>query len=351
MVFDTKTNTFLEQVPSISAKFDLTSWVRQKSTVSALKPGVETSNTGDIYVFVTGTISIDLLPLFTHRSLGGSNLLFCPDINHRRVFIPNVTRPSATGKPGMHATVLNNDGPNFHGNKMGLMFYSALNPSHAACRTGLSLESFTDVREHVPTVDDSTTRAEFTGPVILKNQFAYPVSAAEFCIPMNYFDVDVGPIDCPPTPGDYNPLLSKLQGVHLSTLEAIRKFVTDFHIPLNISDQMTFAQEWFLLTVHYQLHCPLCIGAWEGCHRICTAAILVEALKPSPFLPNVPAIPMDDIGFLNKNSAVFKSVTVEIAGMKNAKFMKEFFKNIKDNGRDITSNMSHAIKPSWQSVF
>jgi hypothetical protein len=49
---------------------------------------------------------------------------------------------------------------------------------------------------------------------------------------------------------------------------------------------------------------------------------LVEALKPSPFLPNVPAIPMDDIGFLNKNSAVFKSVTVEIAGMKNAKFTK-----------------------------
>jgi hypothetical protein len=78
---------------------------------------------------------------------------------------------------------------------------------------------------------------------------------------------------------------------------------------------------------------------------------LVEALKPSPFLPSVPAIPMDDVGFLNKNSAVFKSVTVKIAGMKNAKFMKEFFKNIKDNGRDITSNMSHAIKPPWQSVF
>jgi hypothetical protein len=38
--------------------------------------------------------------------------------------------------------------------------------------------------------------------------------------------------------------------------------------------------------------------------------------------------------------------------MKNAKFTKEFFlKNIKDNGRDITSNMSHAIEPSWQSVF
>jgi hypothetical protein len=266
MVFDTKTNTFLEQVPSISAKFDLTTWVRQRSTVSALKPGVKTSNTGDIYVFSTGTISIDLLPLFTDRSLGGSNLLFHPDINHRRVFIPNVTRPSATGKPGMRATALSNDGPNFHGNKMGLMFYSALHPSHAARRTGFSLESFTDVREHVPTVDDSTTRAEFTGPVILKNQFAYPVLAAEFCILMNYFNVDVGPIDHPPTPGDYEPLLSKLQGVHLSTLEAIRKFVTDFRIPLNISDQMTYAQAWFLLTVHYQLHCPVCIGAWEGCH-------------------------------------------------------------------------------------
>jgi hypothetical protein len=55
---------------------------------------------------------------------------------------------------------------------------------------------------------------------------------------------------------------------------------------------------------------------------------LVEALKPSPFLPNVPAIPIDDIGFLNKNSAVFKSVTVEIAGMKNAKFTKEFISRI-----------------------
>jgi hypothetical protein len=279
------------------------------------------SNTGDIYVFTTGTISIDLLPLFTHRSLGGSNLLFHPDINHCRVFIPNVTRPSATGKPGMHATALSNDGPNFHGNKMGLIFYSALHHSQAEGHP--NLESFTDVREHVPTVDDSTSRAVFTGPVILKNQFAYPVSAAEFRMLMNYFDVDVGPIDHPPTPGDYEPLLSKLQGVHLSTLEAIRKFVTDFHIPLNISDQMTYAQAWFLLTVHYQVHCPVCIGAWEGCHQIYTAAILVEALEPSPFLPNVPAIPMDDVGFLNKNSAVFKSVTVEIAGMKNAKFTKE----------------------------
>jgi hypothetical protein len=82
------------------------------------------------------------------------------------VFIPNVTRPSATGKPGMHATALSNDGPNFHGNKMGLMFYSALHPSHAEGRTGFSLEFFTDVREHVPTVNDSTMRAEFTGPVM-----------------------------------------------------------------------------------------------------------------------------------------------------------------------------------------
>jgi hypothetical protein len=46
---------------------------------------------------------------------------------------------------------------------------------------------------------------------------------------------------------------------------------------------------------------------------------------------------MDDVGFLNKNSAVFKSVTVEVAGMKNAKFTQAFFKNIKDNGRDITA--------------
>jgi hypothetical protein len=145
-----------------------------------VKPGVKTSNTGDIYVFVTGTISIDLLPLFTHCSLGGSNLLFHPDINHHRMFILNVTRPSATGKPGMHTMALSNDSPNFHGNKMGLMFYSALHPSHAEGHTGFSLESFTDVRERVPTVDDSTMRAEFTGPVILKNELAYLVSAAEF---------------------------------------------------------------------------------------------------------------------------------------------------------------------------
>jgi hypothetical protein len=63
---------------------------------------------------------------------------------------------------------------------MGLIFYSALHPSHAEGRTGFSLESFTDVRERVPTVDDSTMRAEFTGPVILKNELAYLVSAAEF---------------------------------------------------------------------------------------------------------------------------------------------------------------------------
>ena len=352
IIFDTQTNTFIEQVPNIAEKFDMSTWAKPKSTGSPpVKPGVETSNDDDIYVFATGTISIDLLPLFTHRSLGGSNLLFRPDINHRRVFIPNVTRPTATGKPGMWATALSNDGPNFHGNKMGLMFYSALHPDHAQGRTGFILESFTDIREHVPTVADPTTKARFTGPVTLKNELAYPVSAAEFHMLMNYFDIDVVPINHPPTPGDYEPLLSKLQGVHLATMDAIRKFITDFNIPLNITNEMTYPQARFLLTVHYQMHCPVRIGAWEGCHRVYTAATLVEALKPSPFLPCVPGNAMDDVGFLNKNSAVFKSVTVEVAGMKNAEFTQEFFKNIKDNGRDITASMSHAIEPSWRSVF
>jgi hypothetical protein len=82
MVFDTQqSNTFLEQVPNLGENFDLTTWVRYKSTGSPVTPDVMTSNTGDIYVFVTGTISIDLLPLFTHCSLGGSNLLFCPACN------------------------------------------------------------------------------------------------------------------------------------------------------------------------------------------------------------------------------------------------------------------------------
>jgi hypothetical protein len=64
---------------------------------------------------------------------------------------------------------------------------------------------------------------------------------------------------------------------------------------------MTYPQAQFLLTVHYQLHCPVCIGAWEGCHQVYTAATLVEALKPSPFLPYVPRNAMDDVGFLKKN--------------------------------------------------
>jgi hypothetical protein len=153
MVFDAQTNTFLEQVPNIHEKFDLTTWVRHtKSTGSPVMPAVEMSNSGDIYVFVTGRISIDLLPLFTHCSLGGSNLLFCPDINHPRVFIPNATRPTATGKPGMQAMALSNDGPNFDGNKMGLMFYSALHLSHTQGHTGFSLESFTDVSFSTKTV-------------------------------------------------------------------------------------------------------------------------------------------------------------------------------------------------------
>jgi hypothetical protein len=46
----------------------------------------------------------------------------------------------------MWATALSNDGPNFHGNKMGFMFYSASHPGHAQGRTGFTLESFTDVR-------------------------------------------------------------------------------------------------------------------------------------------------------------------------------------------------------------
>jgi hypothetical protein len=135
MVFDTQTETFIEQVPNIAEKFDMSSWVKPKCTGSLpVKPGVEISNDDDIYVFATGTISIDLLPLFTHHFLCGSNLLFCHDINHHRVFIPNVTRPTATGKPGMWATTLSSDGPNFHGNTMGLMLYSALHSGHAQGR-------------------------------------------------------------------------------------------------------------------------------------------------------------------------------------------------------------------------
>jgi hypothetical protein len=60
-----QTNTFLEQVPNIAETFDMSTWVRHKSMGSPVKPGVKTSNDDDIYVFMTGTISIDLLPLFT----------------------------------------------------------------------------------------------------------------------------------------------------------------------------------------------------------------------------------------------------------------------------------------------
>jgi hypothetical protein len=37
--------------------------------------------------------------------------------------------------------------------------------------------------------------------------------------------------------------------------------------------------------------------------------MLVEAWKHSPFLPYVPGNAMDDVGFLNKNSAVFSRVS------------------------------------------
>jgi hypothetical protein len=44
MVFDTKTNTFLEQVPNIAEKFDMSTWAKPKSMGSPpVKPGVETS--------------------------------------------------------------------------------------------------------------------------------------------------------------------------------------------------------------------------------------------------------------------------------------------------------------------
>jgi|JI8StandDraft_1071087.scaffolds.fasta_scaffold548106_2 hypothetical protein len=49
---------------------------------------------------------------------------------------------------------------------------------HKAVLVLLTLESFTDAREHVPTVADSTMTAEITGPVILKNKHAYPVLPA-----------------------------------------------------------------------------------------------------------------------------------------------------------------------------
>jgi hypothetical protein len=55
---------------------------------------------------------------------------------------------------------------------------------------------------------------------------------------------------------------------------------------------------------------------------------------------------MDDVGFLNKNSAVFKSVTVKIAGMKMTNLCRSF---------SIISRIMgwilQLIEPSWWSVF
>jgi len=41
----------------------------------------------------------------------------------------------------------------------------------------------------------------------------------------------------------------------------------------------------YMVAVHYQIHCPVCIAAWEGCHRVYTAAVAVESVYPSINLP------------------------------------------------------------------
>jgi hypothetical protein len=94
----TKSNTFLEQVPILSKKFDLTTWARHKSTGSLVTPCVETSNTSMCSWQEQYQLICFLSLHITH--------LVGPTCSFILIY---VTRTTATGKHGMWAMALSND--------------------------------------------------------------------------------------------------------------------------------------------------------------------------------------------------------------------------------------------------
>jgi len=175
-------------------------WIRSPPTGGYVLPGEETTKHGwtdhlslssSTACYATATMALDLMQLFTHRSLLGSNTYFRPDCNHRRVFVPNIIRTAQSGSPGMLVTAMAPTEYNsFHGNKMGLMFYSLHTDDDNDVRERFALESFTDMRAKT-TTNMTSVETDHKGPIVLANEAACEVNADDYALLMKYFDVNV----------------------------------------------------------------------------------------------------------------------------------------------------------------
>ena len=333
--------------------FSMDEWIHNDTTLQPIVPTKEIRNAGDLFRTASVRMSLDKFAIFTHRAIGGSNQVFRPNVNHRDVWLNSITAGPKSGKPGMiHTAQEARADIDFGANKTGIIFYSlVLSEEDNDGRIRFPLRSFSKVLGKARNKGAANTarKVERKGILFLEREYACQPNAGEFNSLMKYFSIPVQTIDRDPNPGDYDELFRILNDYKLDNVESIKKFVDDRGIPLYIEGDEDYYHLRYKLSVHYQMHCRVRMAAYEGSHRIYTAVVTTERINPSLLIPCVPGLAPDNP--LPTGSALFRTLTVDIAAPPIGSYTRDFFDAIKQEGKRITQGLTHAVTPSIRSFW
>ena len=333
--------------------FNMNDWIQNDATLHSIVPAKEIRNGGDLFHTASVRMSLDKFAIFTHRAIGGSNQMYRPDVNHRKVWLTNITAGIKSGKPGMiHTAGEASADVDFGANKVGIIFYSVvLSDEDTGGRSKFPLQTFSKVLGEAKNIGAKTNakKVERKDIMILDGEHACQPNADEFNSLMKYFSIPVQDIDRDPNPGDYDEFFRIMNEYKLDTVQSITQFVDQRGIPLFVEGGEDYYQLRHMLTVHYQMHCRVRMAACEGSHRIYTAVVTTERINPSLQLPCVPG-EAPDIQ-IPTGSALFRTLNVDIAASISGKHTGVFFESLKQEGKKITQGLTHAVSPTIRSFW
>ena len=305
----------------------------------------------DTYESASTLMSFPLLALFTHRSVHGTNACFRPDVNHHQVFMQNLYKPQGVdGRPGMADTIFNPSSTRtLNATPMGVWFYSVrrcatcTSATHInfSCDKGSPLKCFHDVHH-------ATHRST---PLYLKNAHADDVSADDFHRLLDYFWIEHEfPCD-KPTVKQLALFLARLKSVFLKNVQDIRDFCYARCIPIEIDENGTFPNMMHKLVLHYQAHCPVRLAAWEGGHRQLAAALYIENLGDSPYIPFKLPKAGKKLRPIPDDSTMWCEIRTEVTVRKSDSTFPDFFRSLTLLGKEFTKSTGDSIQPGWQTTF
>jgi hypothetical protein len=307
--------------------------------------------------YSTATTSLPLLSMLAQATIGGSNILVRPNINHRPVYLHNIVS-GGSSKRDMKSTVYSNEPTiTFDGSPIGIMFYS-VKTTEPAKSVEQALQSPTS--DGVPLMSYANHHMQEPpgqGQLLLTNVRATQPTEQDWEIFCGYFSLDdVADEGDGPKPScshlagalenignDYNP----------KTKQDILAFVSRRGINIDFQDEDIVEVMRFKLLVHYQSICPIRVAPYEGGHRITTAYSFLHGFYPTPLIPAEPAWTNNtsDHQAVPSHSPLFAAVNVEVSQAVGNTITNDFLEGVKSRGKVMTLSQKNSIDPNWRSVL